>query len=235
MRRFSLTNLVIFVVMAFLVVLPWNASADEPVPQTIATIEVIGRAAIVVKPDAALIAFSVETNARQASEAVSGNAQQTETLLNALRKIMGPEDKLQTTSFNLQPVFSKDDRLRPSGYRVGNRVTIETIQMGKIGDFIDAAAASGAGKISNLQFRTTREAEHQSEAALLAVDQARANAQKLAHAAVVALGRVLRIRYTPHAAPGVFYEKAALAMSRTPIEIGDLTIEAEVSMVFEIN
>ena len=234
MRRHSLTNLFLLMT-AFLMVLPCKISADEPVPPTIATIEVIGRAAILVKPDAALIAFTVETNARQASEAVSGNAQQTEKLLDALRKIMGPEDKLQTTSFNLQPVFEKDDRLRPSGYRVGNRVTIDTIQMEKIGDFIDAAAASGAGKISNLQFRTTREAEYRSEAALLAVGQARANAQKLAHAAVVALGRVLRIRYTPHQAPGVFYEKAALAMSRTPIEIGDLTIEAEVSMVFEIN
>jgi len=234
MRRQLLTNLAILVT-TFLVVLPWEARADDPVPQTIATLEVIGRAAISVKPDVALIAFTVETNARQASEAVSGNAQQTETLLNALRKVMGSDDKLQTTSFNLQPVFEKDDRLRPSGYRVGNRVTIETVQMGKIGDFIDAAAASGAGKINNLQFRTTREAEYRSEAALLAVEQARADAQKLAHAAVVALGRVLRIRYTPHGAPGVYYEKTALAMSHTPIEIGDLTIEAEVNMVFEID
>ena len=215
MLRHSLTHLYILV-MAFLVVLPWNAHADDPVPQTTATLEVMGRAAIQVKPDVARIAFTVETNARQASEAVSGNAQKTETLLKALRKTMGPEDKLQTTSFNLQPVYDKNDRLRPSGYRVGNRVTVETIQMGKIGDFIDAAAASGAGKISNLRFRSTHEADHRSEAAALAVGQARANAQKLAHAAVVALGRVLRIRYAPHGAPGCLLRKSDLGHEPHP-------------------
>lgn len=224
----------LIVVMTFLVVLPWNTAAGDPVPPANATIEVIGRAAVSVTPDLALIAFAVETNARQASEAVSGNAQQTETLLEALRKIMGPQDKLQTTRFNLQPVYDKNDRLRPSGYRVGNRVTLETVQMGKIGDFIDAATASGAGRINSLQFRTARETEHRSEAAALAVGQARADAQNLANAAVVALGRVLRIHYAPHGSPGVFLEKAAVAMSRTPIEIGNLSIEAQVTMVFEI-
>jgi uncharacterized protein len=233
MLRHSLTNLAI-IVTSFLVLFPGNASADDSASKSMATIEVIGRAAIQVKPDIAQIAFTVETNARQASEAVSVNAQKTEALLTALGKIMGPEDKLQTTHFNLQPVYDKNDRLRPSGYRVSNRVTVDTIQMDKIGDFIDLAAVSDAGQINNLQFRTTREAVHRSEAAVLAVDQARADAQKLAHAAVVVLGPVLRIRYAPQGATGVFHEKAAMAMSRTPIEIGDLTIKAEVSMVFEI-
>lgn len=234
MLRHSRTTL-LMIVTAFLVLFPWMAHADDAAPQTTATLEVIGRAAIQVSPDLARIAFTVETTARQASEAVSSNAQKTETLLTALRRIMGPEDKLQTTRFNLQPVYDKDDRLRPSGYQVGNRVTVDTMQMDKIGDLIDAAAASNAGQISNLQFHTTREAAHRLEAAVLAVEQARTEAEKLARAAVVVLGPVLRIRYAPQNAPGVFFEKTTMAMSRTPIEVGDLTIEAEVSMVFEIN
>ena len=234
MLRHLLNNLVM-IVTAFLVLFPCSAHADDAAPPTTATLEVIGRAAIQVTPDVAQIAFTVETNARQASEAVSSNAQKTETLLTALRKIMGPEDKVQTTRFNLQPVYDKDDRLRPSGYRVGNRVTVDTMQMDKIGDLIDAAAASNAGQISNLQFRSTQEAAHRLEAAVLAVEQARADAEKLARAAIVVLGPVLRIRYAPQNVPGVFFEKATMAMSRTPIEVGDLTIEAEVSMVFEIN
>ena len=65
--------------------------------------------------------------------------------------------------------------------------------------------------------------------------QARIEGQKLAQAAGVRIVRVLQIRYTPQGLPGIFYEKAALAASRTPIEIGDLTIDAEVVMVFEID
>jgi uncharacterized protein YggE len=208
------------------------AQADtQPAPSTI---EVAGRASVLTQPDMALITFTVETSARQAQEAVAENAQKAEALMAALRKIMGDEDRLQTANFNLQPVYEKNDRLRPSGYRVSNRVSLETIQLGKIGQFIDQAAGAGAGMINSLRFRSSREAQYRTEAAVLAVSQARVDAQKLAQAAGVRITRVKQIRYIPQGLPGIFYEKATLAASRTPIEIGDLTIDAEVSMVFEI-
>jgi hypothetical protein len=217
------------------IVFAQETTVVAPLPERKATLEITGRAAVVVKPDMALMAFTVETNARQAAEAVAGNAQKTETLLQALRQIMGPEDKLQTAGFNLQPVYDKTDRLRPTGYRVGNRVTLETRQMDQIGAFVDQAAESGAGNIGSLQFRTSREAHHQAEAAVRAVGQARSDAQKLAQAAGLTLERVLEIRYAPQGPPGVFRERASLAVGRTPVEIGDLTIEAQVTMLFAID
>lgn len=212
-------------------VLPGPARGANDTP---ATLEVIGRADVTVQPDIALVAFAVETNAREAARATAENARKTEALLKVLRPIMGSNDKLQTTGYNLQPVYDKNDRRRPSGYRASNRVALKTVQLEKIGDFIDQGAASGAAQISRLQFSTARLSEHRTQAAVLAVDKARSNAEKLARAAGVALKRVMRIRYAPPAPPGVFRERAALAMGPTPIEIGDLTIEAEVTMVFEI-
>lgn len=216
--------------------MPATVSAEDALeapPAPPGTLEVAGRAAVLVKPDTALMAFSVESNARLAANAVAENARQTEALLKALRAIMGEGDNLQTASVNLQPVYDKSDNLRPSGYRVNNRVSLETRQMDKIGDFIDAAA-SGAGRISGLNFRSSQEADHRTRAAVLAVKRARSDARELAAAADVRLGRVITIRYAPQGPPGVFYEKATLAMGRTPVEIGDLSIEADVAMVFEI-
>ena len=204
---------------------PTSTAAQDLAETKPATLEVTGRAAMIVKPDTAAITFTVESNARQAANAVSDNAQKTEALLEALRRIMGDEDKLQTASISLQPVYDKDERLRPSGYRVSNRVSLETRRMDQIGAFIDEAAATGAAKISNLQFSTSEEAYHRTRAAVLAVDQARSDAQQLARAAGTTLGRVLKLSYAPQGPPGVFYEKAALAMARTPVEIGDLTID----------
>lgn len=239
MRRFLSSTMLILMMIAVPLALPAYAIAEDSAAQVAtrsdpATLEVAGRASVIVQPDMALLAFTVETNGRQAQEAVAGNAQKTEKLMAALRKIMNDEDRLQTASFNLQAVYEKDDRLRPSGYRVSNRVSLETIQMGKIGQFIDQAAQAGAGMISSLQFRSSHEGEYRTQAAVLAVGQARLEAQKLAQAAGVRVTRVKQIRYSPQGLPGIFYEKAALAASRTPIEIGDLTIEAEVTMVFEI-
>ena len=238
MRRF-LSNTMLILMLAALVALPAYANPEDPAAQTVArpdpaTLEVAGRASVMVQPNMALLAFTVETNAREAQEAVTGNAQKAEKLMAALRKIMHDEDRLQTASFNLQAVYEKDNRLHPSGYRVSNRVSIETTQMEKIGQFIDQAAEAGAGMISSLQFRSSHEGEYRTQAAVLAVGQARLEAQKLAQAAGVRVIRVKQIRYAPQGLPGIFYEKAALAASRTPIEIGDLTIEAEVTMVFEI-
>ena len=215
-------------------VLPAGVVAQDLAETEPSTLEITGRAAVIVEPDTATIAFTVESNARQAANAVAENARKTEAILKALRAVMGDDDKLQTASISLQPVYEKDDRLRPSGYRVSNRVSLETRRMDQIGAFIDEAAAAGAGKISNLQFSTSKEAVHRTEAAVRAVAQARADARQLARAADATLGRVLKMRYAPQGAPGVFYEKAALAMARTPVEIGDLAIEAEVVMVFEL-
>lgn len=238
MRRFLLNTMMILMIAAQLA-LPAYAVEEAPAAQADAktdpsTLEVAGRASVLTQPDMALITFTVETNARQAQEAVADNAQKAEALMAALRKIMGDEDRLQTASFTLQPVYEKNDRLQPSGYQVSNRVSLETIQLGKIGQFIDQAAGAGAGLINSLQFRSSREDQYRTEAAVLAVGQARVEAQKLAQAAGVRIIRVKQIRYTPQNLPGIFYEKATLAASRTPIEIGDLTIDAEVSMVFEI-
>ena len=182
----------------------------------------------------AIVSFAVETNAREAARATAENARQSEALLNVLRPIMGTKDNLQTTGYNLQPVYDKNDRSRLSGYRASNRVTLKTVQMEKIGDFIDQGAASGAARINGLQFSTSRLSEHQTQAAERAVGKARSNAEKLARAAGVALKRVVRMRYAPTAPPGVFRARAALTMGPTPIEVGDLTIAAEVTMVFEI-
>lgn len=226
---------IVALLMACQFVLPAAAAAQDHRETTPATLEVTGRAAMIVKPDTAAITFTVESNARQAANAVSDNAKKTEALLEALRGIMGDTDKLQTASISLQPVYDKDERLRPSGYRVSNRVSLETRRMDDIGAFIDEAAATGAAKISNLQFSTSEEANHRTEAAVLAVAQARSDAQRLSRAADATLGRVLKMSYAPQGPPGVFYEKAALAMARTPVEIGDLTIEAQVVMVFELH
>jgi len=211
------------------------AFAADPGRETRATLEVTGRAVKMVKPDTVLMTFTVETNSRQAADAIADNAQQTETLLATFRKRMTSEDHLKTAGFNLQPLYEKDDRLRPSGYRVSNRIELQTRQIDQIGTFIDMAATSAVGRIGRLQFQNSQVAGHRSEAAVQAVIQARTDAQKLAQASGVTIGRVLRVRYAPQGPAGVFYENAQLAMARTPIETGDLAVEAEVLMVFEID
>ena len=103
-----------------------------------------------VIPNIATLSFSVETNASEAQDAISKNAQMTQGLLTTLKAIRGEEDEIETSRFTLSPVYEKDKRTRPAGYRVSNTVIVETKNMEKVGNFIDEAAKAGVGRIGNL-------------------------------------------------------------------------------------
>lgn len=210
---------------------PLAGAAEQMPPQ----LEVVGRGAVYAKPDIAVLSFAVETNRSRAADAVTENAQKADTLLKALKGLMGKEDKIQTSGYRVYPVYDKSDRLRPSGYRVSNRVVVETRQIENVGDFIDAAASAGAGSMGSLHFRSSQEAEYRSQAAAQAVGQARQTAETLSKAAGVSIKSIRQIRYMPQGRPGAgFMAEAAVARVQTPIEPGELTIEAEVTMVFDI-
>lgn len=205
--------------------------AAEPLPPRL---EVMGRGAVAAEPDTAVITFAVETNRPRASDAMAENAANADKLLKALKALMGEKDKIQTAGYNVYPVYDRGDRLRPAGYRVSNSVVLETRAIDRVGRLIDAAAGAGVGSVRGLQFKSSRESEIGKEAAVIAVKEARETAEMLARAAGVSIKGVREIRYTPrHAAP-VFKAEAAMARASTPVEPGEISIEAEVTVVFDI-
>lgn len=208
------------------------ASAAEPIPRQL---EVVGNGVVSAIPDIAVLSFAVESNQRSATDAVAENAKKADMLLKALKTLMGEQDKIQTSGYSVSPVYDRDNRLRPSGYRVSNQVTLETRQTDKVGAFIDAAAKAESGRMNSLQFRTSQEADYLRQAAAQAVAQARQTADVLAKAAGVSIKGIRQIRYMPQGRPVArFMAEAAMAMPQTPIEPGELTLTAQVTMVFVI-
>jgi uncharacterized protein YggE len=209
------------------------AGPDEPMPRQL---EVVGSGVISATPDIAVLAFTVESNQRSAGDAVAENAKKADTLLQALKGLMGKQDKIQTSGYSVSPIYDRNNRLRPSGYRVSKQVVVETRRIDKVGAFIDAAANAEAGRMNNLQFRTSQEADFLRQAAAHAVAQARQTADVLAKAAGVSIQGVRQIRYLPQGQPVVrFMAEAARAMPQTPIEPGELSLTAQVTMVFAID
>lgn len=209
---------------------PAGAQAAPP-----GVLEVTGRGTAAAEPDAALLTMAVETQQAQAAAAVAENGRQTDALLAVLKGRMGPGDRLGTTGYTVAPVYADPPkRLTPTGYRVTNQVLLETRLVKQVGDFIDAAAGAGAGRMGGLQFKSSREEALADEAAARAVQQARRTAAVLAEAAGVTIRRVREIRYlAPGPAPR-FQAEAAMLRTATPIEPGELTIEAQVTVVFEL-
>ena len=214
----------------------FSISAAEETPVT-STLEVVGHAKIMAKPNTAVLSFATETHAKNAQEAVEINAEQTQKLLKTLRKILAKEDRVKTSGYSVFPVYDQDNRNRVSGYRVTNSLVVETKNLEGLGALIDQAAQAGAVRMGGLTFSHDGEEELRTEAAVEAVGQAVRTAEKLAKAADLTIKRILKVSYSPRGVMAPLSEARALQASggRTPIEIGEIPIEASVTVVFEID
>ena len=202
----------------------------------LSTIEVVGKAKIMVMPNVATISFTVEGTAEKAQDAVSKNAERTNRLLKTLRKTSGKETEIKTSVFTLSPIYEKGNRLRPSGYRVRNTVVLKTKDLGRVGIFIDEASKAGADRIGSLTFGNDKEEQFRKEARVEALRDAMRNAEDLAKAAGLTIKRTLSISYAPRRAympRSVLVASAANAA--TPVEVGQIPIEATVNVIFEVN
>jgi len=199
------------------------------------TIEVVGKARVMTMPNVATVTFAVETNSTKAQQAVRENAKQTEQLLSTLKNIGGQKIKVSTSGFNLTPVYDKDDRLQPRGYRVTNTVIVETKEIDQVGTFIDEAAKVGVSRIGSLTFSTDGEEKLRKEAAVQALNEAKAIAADLAKAAGLTIKKIVKISYTPRGPAPLLRMEAMAAAARTPIEVGEISLEETVHVIFEVN
>ena len=226
-RRFVISLFGTLIIISFACL---SYAQEKPSPSTI---EVTGKATIMVMPNVATVSFAVETSATTAKQAAGENAEKTDKLLNALREIAAKEVKIKTSGFNLTPIYDNDSRLRPKGYRARNSVLLETKSIDKLGTFIDEASRVGVSRIGSLTFSTDRDEELRKEAAVKAVQQAKKIAEDLAKAAGLTIKRIIKLSYSPGGPVRPYRMEAMAAAVRTPIEVGEMSIEESVHVVFE--
>lgn len=224
-RLFSLCSIIVFLALTGL-----SYAKEKPGPSTI---EVAGKAKIMVMPNMATVSFAVETSATKAKQAVSENAEKTDALLKALRGITAKEVTIKTSDFKLTPIYDKDNRLRPKGYRARNSVILETKSIDKLGAFIDEASNAGVSRIGSITFSTDQEEQLRKEAAVRAVRQAKELAAELAKAAGLTIKKIIKLSYSPRGSVRPYRMEAMAAAARTPIEVGEMSIEESVHVVFE--
>ena len=202
----------------------------------VSTIEVVGKAKIMVMPNVATISFTVESTAEKAQDAVRENAEQTNKLLKSLKKMPEKETEIKTLAFSLSPIYEKKNRLQPSGYQVRNTVVLKTKDLNRVGIYIDEASKAGGDRIGSLTFSNDKEEQFRKQARVKALHDAVQSAEDLAKATGMTIKRILSIRYTPRRA---YMSRSVLVASTadtaTPVEVGQIPIEESVNMIFEVN
>lgn len=221
---------VVCFLLIFFAASPFARSDERPF-----VIEISARATVTGIPNILNLSFAVETDAPLAKDAVEHNGERTQRVLAALRKVGDKDTRIWTSGFALSPLYEKGDPSKPSGFRARNAVVLESKMLDKAGAFIDEAAAAGVSRISNLAFTSDNEEDLRRKASVEALKQARQDAEMLARAAGVAIKGIRRITYDQREQPPLpILRDSAFAGVQTPILAGDITVQASVQVVFEL-
>jgi len=218
-----------------------SASAQSaPNTPAMRTIEVDGSGETRTSPDTADLDLAIETHAKTAEEAANRNSALAAKVIDALKSKLGNKGKITTGGYSLNPEYDQRPSQKPTiiGYNAQNTVTVNTGALDLVGPLIDAAIAAGANRVNSLNFSIKDDTKARTEAIAVATRDAHAQADALASALGVKLGKVLKATTVSEARPIPMRQTGmAMAMSAraaTPVEPGELTVPATVSLTFEI-
>ena len=219
------------------------AALAQPAPDDFnhTTLDVSATGEVKAQPDMASIVLGVSSAAPTAAAAAQANARQMGQVLAAVRKAGMSDRDIRTNGVDLNPDYTYADNQPPklAGYKAVNTVTVTVNDLTKLGPLIDAIAAAGANEINGVTFGLKDPQAVSDEARRKAVKALQDKAQLYAQAAGYHIQRLVVLRETGGDAPPVFPRaRAVFAMAKapapTPVEPGDLTIQASVSAIFEL-
>jgi uncharacterized protein len=211
--------------------------AAESAPRTIV---VSGSGQAQARPDLAELSFAIETHAPTAADASTRNAALAQKIIDALKAALAGKGKVSTGGYSLTPDYEQTQhRTTPRiiGYNAQNSITAQTGAMDLLGKLIDAAVAAGANRVNYLNFSLKDDTHARSEALAAASRDAQAQARALAASLGVKLGRVIKATTVAEVRPMPMPEFRGMAMAAapsTPIEPGEMTIPATVTLTYEI-
>src|SRR5260370_19294570 len=128
------------------------------------------------------------------------------------------------------------------GYQASNSISVETGAIDQVGSLIDTAIGAGANRANFVNFNLRDDSRVRSEAFANACKDAQLKANSAAEALGLKLKRVVKITsvgdFYPQQqqgyAPGMASFSASVMTPTTPIKPGELTVQASVTVIYQI-
>lgn len=237
-QRYRLITAVLLLIA--LLVLGTVSAAETDTDNTIVA---SGTGSVIGTPDRAQISLAVETENQNVKAAQTENAARMTKVMDALIAAGIPKEALKTTGYNIYPVY-EDTKIyglqKVKTYRVTNTLTVTLHDVSRTGEVIDIGVAEGINQASSIQFFLSDEQSQvlRTEALKEASERASADARTVAGALGVSLKSVKSAQISGGYSP-VRYQNYAMAESvgggvSTPIEAGDITVTATVTVTYLI-
>ncbi len=214
-----------------------NGQSSTPVPQ----ISVSGTGKVYLVPDIAYVYVGIHNQAETVARAIKDNNFSGNKIKEALLAQGVDEKDIQTSSFNVypQPEYDNMGKISRNMYGVDNTVYVTVRNLDSLSVLLDVVANSGANNINGINFDVKDRSAALDQARKLAIEDAKKQAEFIAAAAGVKLGRLMNINLYSSGASFVFEGKggggsAPMTTAEVPVSTGQMTISAEVNLVYEI-
>jgi uncharacterized protein YggE len=223
-----------------------QSAPGAPTPQApddVPVLTVSGSGQSHVAPDEATVRLGVlaqATTAREAQDRVNRTAG---AILEAIRKLGIPAERIQTSGLNLGPQYAQgrsEASPRITGYQASNSVSVRIDDLAKVGPVIDAGLAAGANNLDGVEFGLRDDGAARAAALTDAVRSARGKAEALAVALRVRLVEIVEVAEggvaisQPQPFRGRAMAMASDAVAATPVAAGQVGVDASVTVRWRI-
>jgi len=203
-------------------------------------INVSGEGKIMVTPDRADITIGVENTGADAADVKKKNDTAIDAVIKYLKSIKLPSEDYQTQRVNLNRNY--DYNKKKYSYVASQTIVIHLKDISKYDAMMMGLVDAGVNNIEGVQFKTSKQAQYESEARIKAVEQAKQKANDYAGALGQKIGKPITVTdntqsyYPPVMMRAMKFEDASAAdMPKETLAIGEITITANVNISFELN
>jgi len=209
-------------------------------------ISVSGSGTVTGTPDRVQISFAVQNQNADVKIAQANNALTMNNVMDALAAAGIPRAQMKTTGYTITQINQQDNNGILSGpatsYQVTNTLQVTLNDTSTAGQIIDTAVNAGANQVNSIQFMLSDEQAQalRSQALAKAVANARSDANAVAAALNVSITGTQSADISQGYTPVVYsnYDSTALAAGKaavpTPVQAGDITVTAQVTVVYTI-
>ncbi|RGZ00153.1 SIMPL domain-containing protein [Clostridium sp. AM58-1XD] len=198
-----------------------------------------------ITPDMAEIVYGVYTQAEDAKACQENNGKQLDRVIEMLKNMGFEEKSIQTSNYDLNPIYDWNSGQTITGYEMETRVTVSDIAIEKVGEIISGSVDAGVNNIRSVTYLSSKYDEAYQEALKKAVAAATTKAQAMAEAGDCKIGAIVNIteydggqeaRYTGYMSAGAG-AKAEAAMDTAAINVmpGEVSVQARITVEFAVN
>jgi hypothetical protein len=203
----------------------------------VSMINVSGEGKIKVTPDQASISVSIESKGTKASDVKEENDKKMNAILKFIKKATLAKEDFQTQRVSLQPNY--DYEKKKHNYIATQSLQIVLKDLSKYDELMEGLVNEGINRIDNVEFKSSKMVQLQSDARKLAVKEAKAKAEDFVSVLGQKVGKAILISdnsqsYNPQPR---MYAMRSMAMDgaeapRETLAVGEIEITANVSVSF---